>query len=119
MPLDSSGRQAISARLRPPSAISTRAPQICDGVISATGLWLADSDGGGAMAVTRISRSRHWVVRAAGVTTRTRYAADKVCLLVMIGVRADGTKDWSHSPTGSASRRSHGLICCGRAAAAG
>jgi putative transposase len=54
-----------------------------------------------------------------GLHLKVRLEADKVCLLVMIGVRADGTKNSWLLPMGFASRRSRGLICCGRVAGVG
>ena len=53
-------------------------------------------------------------------TSRSASKQEKLCLLVMIGVRADGLLE-SRRPGRPAigSRPSRGPICCGRAAAAG
>ena len=37
-----------------------------------------------------------------GIHLKVRLDQEKLCLLVMIGVRADGRKSWSRSPTGIA-----------------
>lgn len=55
-----------------------------------------------------------------GIHLKVRLEQDKVCLLVMIGVRADGTKG-AHRPGRRApqSPPSRGLTCCARASGAG
>jgi putative transposase len=54
-----------------------------------------------------------------GIHFKVRLDQDKVCLLVMIGVRADGRKELIAWPTGSANPPSRGLTCSARAGGAG
>jgi hypothetical protein len=54
-----------------------------------------------------------------GIHLKVRLEQDKVCLLVMIGVRANGRNELVAFAEGSTSRRSRGLICSGRAPGAG
>ncbi len=53
-----------------------------------------------------------------GIYLKVRLEQDKVCLLVMIGVRVDLGRSSSRSPTGSGSRRSRGPIYCATASVA-
>ena len=54
-----------------------------------------------------------------GIHLKVRLEQDKVCLLVMIGVRADGTKELIALADGFRESRSRGLTCCAAANAAG
>jgi putative transposase len=54
-----------------------------------------------------------------GIHLKIRLEQDKVCLLVMIGVRADGTKELVALADGFRESTSPGLICCGRVAGVG
>ena len=55
-----------------------------------------------------------------GIHLKVRLEQDKLCLLVMIGVRADGRKELVALADGfRESSPSRGPICCGRAAGAG
>lgn len=47
-----------------------------------------------------------------GIYLKVRIEQEKLCLLVMIGVRADAEKSSSPSSTGTASPPSRGRICC-------
>jgi len=53
-----------------------------------------------------------------GIHLKVRLDQDKLCLLVMIGVRSDGRKELVALADGTGSRPSRGPICCGRVAAA-
>ena len=53
-----------------------------------------------------------------GIHLKVRLEQDNVCLLVMIGVRADATKELVALSDGSANRVSRGLTCCATANAA-
>ena len=53
-----------------------------------------------------------------GIHLKVRLEQEKLCLLVMIGVRATGARNWSRSPMGIGNPPSRGPICCGTAAAA-
>ena len=81
-----------------------------------TAQWQDDAE---AFAKRSLTDTDYVYVWVDGIHLKVRLEQDKVCLLVMIGVRADGTQG-----TGRARRRvprvvaSRGLICCGRAAAA-
>ena len=48
-----------------------------------------------------------------GIPLKVRLEQDNVRLLVIIGVRANGRKDWSRSPTDSANPPSRGRTCSG------
>jgi len=50
-----------------------------------------------------------------GIHLKVRLEQDKVCLLVMIGVRADGRKELIALADGSANPLSRGPICCATA----
>jgi transposase-like protein len=50
-------------------------------------------------------------VYADGIHFNVRLQEARLCVLVIVGVRADGTKDWSRSPTDTASRPSRGPTC--------
>jgi transposase-like protein len=54
---------------------------------------------------------------ADGIHVNIRLEEHKLCLLVLIGVRADGRKELSRSPTATGSRPSRGRICCATAPA--
>ena len=55
-----------------------------------------------------------------GIHPKVRLEQEKLCLLVMIGVRADGRKELVALADGfRESTESWGLICCGRVGAAG
>jgi hypothetical protein len=55
-----------------------------------------------------------------GIHLKVRLEQDKVCLLVMIGVRADGTQGAGRARRrATASPPSRGLICCATANGAG
>jgi putative transposase len=56
---------------------------------------------------------------ADGIHLKVRLEQEKLCLLVMIGVRSDGPRSSSRSPTATGSRPSRGLICPGVAVGAG
>jgi putative transposase len=51
-----------------------------------------------------------------GIHLKVRLEQQKLCLLVMIGVRADGRKELVALPTATANPQSRGLICCAIAA---
>ncbi|GAA3134131.1 hypothetical protein GCM10020255_008700 [Rhodococcus baikonurensis] len=53
-----------------------------------------------------------------GIHLKVRLEQEKLCLLVMIGVRADGRKNSSPSPTATENRPSRGRICCAAVAGA-
>ena len=52
-------------------------------------------------------------VYADGIHFNVRLEEARLCALVIVGVRSDGTKERSRSPTGIASRPSRGPTCCG------
>jgi putative transposase len=54
-----------------------------------------------------------------GIHLKVRREADKLCLLVMIGVRADGTKELVALAGGFPESSQSWLICRGRAVGAG
>jgi hypothetical protein len=56
---------------------------------------------------------------ADGIHFNIRLEEHKLCLLVMIGVRADGRKELAALADGYPSRRSPGLTCCATASGAG
>src|SRR5262245_20016419 len=56
---------------------------------------------------------------ADGIHVNIRLEEHKLCLLVMIGVRADGRKEPSRWPMATAKPRNRGRICCGTANDAG
>lgn len=53
-----------------------------------------------------------------GIHFNVRLEEDRLCTLVVVGVRADGTKELVPSPTATGSRPSRGRICCGTSSAA-
>jgi putative transposase len=55
---------------------------------------------------------------ADGVHFNIRLEEGRLCCLVIVGVRADGTRSWWRSPTGSGSLATTGRSCWGTAAAA-
>jgi len=60
-----------------------------------------------------LSGADYVCVWADGLHFGVRLDQDRVCTLVVIGVRADGRRSWSPSPTGTASPPSLGPACCG------
>jgi hypothetical protein len=54
-----------------------------------------------------------------GIHVKVRLEQEKVCLLVILGVRADGRKSSSRSPTASVNPPSPGRTCCVRAKGVG
>ena len=54
-----------------------------------------------------------------GIHLKVRLDQEKLCLLVMIGVRADGRKELVAWPTVTANPANRGPICCATAAGAG
>jgi transposase-like protein len=66
---------------RPPDLVRLRRP---------TGQWQGDAKAFNARSLADVDYVYMWVD---GIHFNVRLEADKVCLLVMIGVRADGTKE--------------------------
>jgi putative transposase len=50
-------------------------------------------------------------VWADGIHVNVRLEQDKLCLLVIVGVRADGPRNWSRWPTATGSRPAPGVTC--------
>jgi hypothetical protein len=65
-----------------------------------------------------LSGTDYVYVWADGIRVNIRLEEARLCLLVMIGVRIDAARSSSLWPTATASRRNHGLACCGTAPAA-
>jgi Transposase, Mutator family len=61
----------------------------------------------------------HVYLWADGIHVNIRLEEHKLCLLVMIGVRADAARSSSPWPTGTGSRSSLGRICCAMPRGAG
>ena len=105
------------------------------GLRAALGQFLGSSAGLSAAVITKLTETwkaeqRAFAARdlsgvdyvylwADGIHVNIRLEEHKLCLLVMIGVRADGRKELIAWRMATASRRSRGRTCCGTAPAGG
>jgi putative transposase len=82
-----------------------------------TGSWSAEREAFMARDLSKVDYVYVWVD---GIHFSVRLGKDdRLCVLVMVGVRADGTKNWSRSQTGTGNRQSPGPSCSGMPSAEG